>query len=134
MRNIATALLAVTALHAEITINDIDKLVTDIKEERVGLRIDEIQNAKDPFIYPRGKFVKPVQNVQTGKKRYRFVLTAIINDRVKINNRWYGLNSKVNGYKITKVGENYAQLVYKNKQVRVFLKRPKSKKIKLLAK
>jgi len=61
-------------------------------------------------------------------------LTAIINDRVKINNRWYILNSKINGYKITKVGDNYVLLARNNKQVRVFLKRPKSKKIKLLAK
>ncbi len=103
MRNIAATLLALTALHAEITINDIDKLVNDIKEERIGLKSDEVRSAKDPFIYSRRKFVKPVQTVQTGKKSYRFILTAIINDRVKINNRWYGLHSKIHGYTITKV-------------------------------
>jgi len=61
------ALLAVTALNAEITINDIDKLVNDIKEERVGLKSEDIKGAKDPFIYPRGKFVKPIRTAQTGK-------------------------------------------------------------------
>ncbi|WP_201353103.1 hypothetical protein [Hydrogenimonas urashimensis] len=133
IKSTAVALLTATVLNAEITINDIDKLVNDIKEERIGLEKKEVATAKDPFIYPGGRYIMS-KNVKKRKKRYHFNLTAIINDRVKINRKWYGLNAKVNGYKISKIGEDNVLLVRNNKQVRVFLKRPKSKKIKLLAK
>ncbi|WP_457597199.1 hypothetical protein [Hydrogenimonas sp.] len=127
--------LAVSS-YAEITINDIDKLVNDIKEERIGLSKAEIETAKDPFVYFRnGK--KPLY-VKSGaiksKPKVRFVLSAIINDRTKINGRWYGLHGKVHGYRIDKIGPNYVLLTRNGTQVRVFLQKPRSKKIKMIVK
>ena len=121
-------------LSAEITINDIDKLVNDIKQERIGLKDSEIRSAKDPFIYPNGKLGRIIRPSKTVKKHYRFVLSAVINDRVKINGRWYGLNSKINGFRLSRVGKDHVLLTRKNERIRVFLKRSKSKKIKLFAK
>ncbi len=121
-------------LNADITINDIDKLVNDIKQERIGLKESEIQAAKDPFIYPNGRLGKVLYTTTAKKRRYRFVLSAIVNDHVKINRRWYKLNSKINGYRVSKVGKNYVLLTRNNERVRVFLKHSKSKKIKLLVK
>lgn len=134
IKSVGAALLTTVAFSAEITINDIDKLVNDIKEERIGLKQKEIVMAKDPFVYLHGKYVKPQHGKKTKKKRYHFSLTAIFNDRVKINNRWYKMNTTVKGYKITEIGENFVVLSRNDNQLRVFLKRPKSKKIKLLAK
>ncbi|WP_286337206.1 hypothetical protein [Hydrogenimonas cancrithermarum] len=134
MKSVGIALFAATILHAEITINDIDKLVNDIKQERVGLTDKEIVNAKDPFIYPNGKYAKALHGNRSKKRRYRFVLTAIVNNHVKINRRWYSLNSKVNGFTVSKVGKNYVLLTRNGERTRVFLKRQKSKKIKLLVK
>ncbi|MCF6200609.1 MAG: hypothetical protein L3J42_00530 [Hydrogenimonas sp.] len=129
------ALSSVVLLYGEITISDIDRLVNDIKMEREGLKEVEIQKAKDPFIYPNGKYRKVLQSAASkSKRKYRFYLTAIINDSVKINNRWYRLNSKINGYKVSKVGKNYVLLTKNSERVRVFLKHPKSKKIKLIVK
>ncbi len=121
-------------LSAEITINDIDKLVNDIKQERIGLKDSEIRSAKDPFIYPGGKLGRIISSYKTVKRHYRFVLSAVINDRVKINGRWYKLNSKVNGFRISRVGKDHVLLTRKNERIRVFLKRSKSKKIKLFVK
>ena len=121
-------------LSAEITINDIDKLVNDIKQERIGLKDSEIRSAKDPFIYTGGKIGRIISSYKTVKRHYRFVLSAVINDRVKINGRWYKLNSKVNGFRISRVGKDHVLLTRKNERIRVFLKRSKSKKIKLFVK
>jgi hypothetical protein len=126
-------LVGVTLMHAEITINDIDKLVNDIKQERIGLTAKEIESAKDPFIYLGGKYSR-VLGTGKKKRRYKFTLTAIINDRVKLNRKWYALGSTINGYKISKVGKNYVLLTRNNEKVRVFMKHKKSKKIKLLVK
>lgn len=133
-RWMALLLTSAVFLHAEITINDIDKLVNDIKQERIGLKKSDIVSAKDPFIYPEGKAGIPLKTGKKSTKRIRFTLTAIINDRVKLNNKWYSLNSKIYGYKITKIEGNSVLLAKNSKHVRVYLKRPKSKKIKLLAK
>ncbi|GEM_PF-1210012 len=130
-------LLSITALsYADITINDIDKLVNDIKMERVGLKDQEIQTAKDPFIYPNGVFKRVFYGSDTTKKkrRYRFVLSAIVNDHVKINNRWYKLNSKIKGFKVSRVGKDNVLLTRNNERIRLFLKHSKYKKIKLLVK
>ncbi len=121
-------------LSAEITINDIDKLVNDIKQERIGLKEKEIRSAKDPFIYPNGKLGRIIRSSKTVKKRYRFVLSAVINDRVKINGRWYKLNSKINGFRLSRVSKDHVLLTRKNERIRIFLKRSKSKKIKLFVK
>ncbi len=125
----ATAILA-----TDITINDIDKLVNDIKQERVGLKEKDILSAKDPFIYPGGKTRHIFYSAKSRKKRYRFVLSAIVNDHVKINRRWYSLNSKINGFRVSEVGRDYVLLSRNNERIRIYLKRPKSKKIKLLVK
>ncbi len=134
MKSAGIALFAATMLHAEITINDIDKLVSDIKQERIGLMKKEIETAKDPFIYLNGKYSKVLSGNRAKKRHYRFVLSAIINDRVKINRKWYGLNSKINGFTVRKVGRNYVLLTRNNEKIRLFLKHRKSKKIKLLVK
>ncbi|BBG65686.1 hypothetical protein NNO_0983 [Hydrogenimonas sp.] len=131
MAVLATASL----LGAGITINDIDKLVNDIKQERVGLKDSEIRTAKDPFVYSNGKMGRVLQTDKSVKKRhYRFFLSAIINDRAKINGRWYRLNSRIGGFRISGVGKDYVLLTRKNERIRIFLNRSKSKKIKLLVK
>ncbi len=132
----ASVIIFTTAalLSADITINDIDKLVNDIKQERIGLKNKEIQNAKDPFIYPNGKLGRILHSGKSKKKHYRFVLSAIINDHVKINRKWYKLNSKINGFRVSKVGKDHVLLTRNNERIRIFLKHSKSKKIKLFVK
>ena len=134
MRTAAIFLTMVSLAYADITINDIDKLVNDIKEERIGLKEKEIQTAKDPFIYPNGKLGRVLHSGKAKKRKYRFFLSAIINDRVKINSKWYKLNSKIHGYRVSKVEKDHVLLTRNSERIRVFLKRSKSKKIKLFVK
>ncbi len=134
IKTAALALATTALLHGDITINDIDKLVNDIKQERIGLKEKEILTAKDPFIYPNGKMGRVLRTSEVKKRRYRFVLSAIVNDRVKINRKWYSLNSKIHGYRVSRVGRDHVLLTRNNERIRVFLKRAKSKKIKLFVK
>jgi hypothetical protein len=132
-----TMLLTSTVLKAEITINDIDKLVNDIKQERSGLTNEEIKTAVDPFVYYKNgeKPILKTSNVSSvQKKKLRFILTAIVDKRVKINNKWYSLHDTVNGYKINNIGDDYVLLSRNATKVRVFIKRPHSKKINFIVK
>ena len=133
IRSVGIVALGTSLLYAEITINDIDKLVNDIKQERIGLTEKEIDNAKDPFIYLGGKYSYVLEG-RKKRRHYRFTLNAIINDRVKLNNRWHKRNDVIHGYRIAAIGKNYVLLVRKNEQMRVYMKRSKSKKIKLFVK
>ena len=130
-------LVGAVTLSAEITINDIDKLVNDIKQERVGLTKREIMTAKDPFIYyKKGKLGRVLQFHQNSRrvKHYRFYITAIINDRAKINGRWYKVGNKVQGFRITNIDRNYIILSKNNSRMKVFMTRKNHKKIKLSVK
>ncbi|WP_353662489.1 hypothetical protein [Hydrogenimonas sp. SS33] len=133
IKSVGIVALGLTLAHAEITINDIDKLVNDIKQERIGLTKQDIAKAKDPFIYLGGKYSRVLAG-KSKKRHYRFTLTAIINDRVKLNRKWYSLNQTIHGYKISKVGKNYALLTRGNEKVRVYMRHKKSKNIKLFVK
>ena len=131
----AMAVLAMgLPLMAETTIEDIDKLVNDIKKERVGLTEEEIEKAKDPFLYFGSPIYKKIVHTKKRKKRYHFVLSAIVNDSVKLNNRWYSKNDKIYGFVIASVGKDYVVLKKRNQTVRVYIKPPVNKKIKLLVK
>lgn len=129
-----------TMLWADTTIKQIDRLVQDIKEERVGLTPQQIESAKDPFVYFGAKsskgFVPTARptTVKVGKKRYRFTLTAIVNDRVKINRRWYRVGEKIYGFKIVRVANGSVYLQKGHESIRIFMHRRPNKKIKLFIK
>ena len=129
-----------TMLCAETTIKQIDRLVQDIKEERVGLTPEQIKKAKDPFIYfgkTGSKLFVPTARpttVKVGKKRYRFTLTAIVNDRVKLNRRWYHIGDKIYGFKIMRVANGSVYLQRGRESIRIFMHRRPNKKIKLFIK
>jgi hypothetical protein len=140
-KSMGIILLTVSMLHAkELTIDDINKLVNDIKQERIGLMPEEIKQAKDPFKYfktiKRGphRVVKKHSKPQSTHHRH-YHLMAILNDRAKINHKWYRLHSRVDGgYIVSKIGKNYVELSQKNRHIRLFLKQRKNKNIKLLVK
>lgn len=129
-----------TMLCAETTIKEIDRLVQDIKEERVGLTPQQIKTAKDPFIYFGVKgfkgFVPTARptTVKVGKRRYHFILSAIVNDRVKINRHWYRVGDKIYGFKIVRVANGSVYLQRGRESIRIFMHRRPNKKIKLFIK
>jgi len=136
IKSMGIVLFSISIIHAkEVTIDDINKLVNDIKQERVGLMPEEVNRAKDPFKYTNQKSHHVIQkHYQPQSKHHYYRLMAILNDRVKINHKWYHLHGKVNGYTISKIGKNYVVLSRKNKHIRLFLKQRKNKKIQLLVK
>ena len=99
----------------------IDELIEQIKLKREGLQLSII---KDPFI--EEKKVKKLIKIPKIKKvrKFRLILQAILNDRVKINGKWYRLGQYVKNYKIVRIGDGFVILRGK-KSLRLFLRNRK---------
>jgi hypothetical protein len=112
-------------------VEEIDRLVAQIKAPRVGLENRQIQTAKDPFIYM--KEGKPMIKRPTLRrpKGVKFYLSAIVDKRIKINGKWYGLGQKVQGYAIAAIIGDSVVLKKRRKTIRVFMLKTRSKKIKM---
>ena len=115
------------------TLGRIDRLVDQIKSPRKGLARGQISKASDPFVYIK-KGQKPIVSVTPPKKRKdRHVLQAIINDRVKIDGRWYREGEKMGPYIITKITGNSVLLTNSRKRIRLTIPKKHNKKIKFIA-
>ena len=125
-----------------VTTEWIDKMVEEIKPPRVGVSKGEISHLKNPFMLIKKATKKSKKGrastykwvSKTGTKHHNFRLMATLNKSAKINNRWYAINSKIGGYKLTKITQDYVVLVKpKRKPLKVYL-RQKNRKIKLKTK
>ncbi len=122
----------------------IDNMVEEIKPSRKGVDTALLERLKNPFIMVKevktkeGKIVKVVTKGKYRARGYRgamrFKLYATMNRSAKINNRWYQLNKKINGYTLKKITKEYVTLQKGNREpINVYLHN-KNKKIKILTK
>ncbi|SFP13288.1 hypothetical protein [Hydrogenimonas thermophila] len=126
------SILTVEAVFALTDIERIDKLVKDIKKERIGLSKTDAKKAKNPFVkaVQKRQELKHVKKYKKRKYNKRLSLKAIVNNRAKINYKWYSHNSTINGYKIIKISNDYVVLKRGNRTIYLYLKNKKNKNIK----
>ncbi len=116
---------------------DIDRLVEQVKTKRIGLGKEEIQKLKNPFIDER-KLQKIVKKYSASRKKKKkelhLHLYSILNERVKINGKWYKKGSKVFGYRIVKIDVQNRRVVLVNakRKLILFLYKRKKRRIKLI--
>ena len=122
-----------TALYAQTPVEKIDLLIGKIKEPRHGLSKSEIATSFDPFVYIKEDKKIVIKKPQPKPKK-RFVLTAVINNRVKLNGKWYGTGDIVEGYKIVEVQPNTVKLSHNGTITTVTMPKSGNKHIKLIQK
>lgn len=110
----------------------IDSLIEKIKIKRVGIDSKSIKKLKDPFYYDKEYKAERVKKLY---KKYRrtYRLYAILNNKAKINSRWYKLGSRVGSYKLVDICTNCVRLKRGRKVLTLYIPR-KSKKIKISGK
>ncbi|MCR4942075.1 MAG: hypothetical protein K5978_04715 [Campylobacter sp.] len=88
-----------------------------LNSQRTGLSQEQISKAKNPF----SKEVKSTSNVQTitpnTVKTQEFTLSAIINNKAKINGKWVKIGEEINGASLEKIFGNKAVLMDANKNL-----------------
>lgn len=79
-----------------------DAIFDDLSKPRVGLNDEQIASLQDPF-YPKEANAPREANQQVD---LGYQLVGIMGDKVKLNDKWYGLGEYVGSYKIVQITGN----------------------------
>ena len=88
--------------YAESQMEFYDKLFDSIEEQRVGLSYEELNSVKDPFAHVIVSTPISTPNVELDDGA-NYILEAIINNKARIDNKWYVVNNKIDNYVVTKI-------------------------------
>ena len=101
----------------------VDEQVEAIKPSRVGMDSSLLTKIHDPFIFLR----KPQTQASTSPKivsvskptkvKQVLILSLIVNNTALINDVWYKIGDKVNGYEIKEIDAKSVLLTNKKKQL-----------------
>ncbi len=132
-----TIALLLTANLNSSELDWVNEQVEAIKPPRIGMKNRELSTLKDPFIFlkknrtdkPKGKNVAKKSRstsssnratVASGKKttlkkKSSLSVSLLMNSSAMINEKWYRVGDKINGYKISKI-DSTSVLLIKNKK------------------
>ncbi|WP_297995054.1 hypothetical protein [uncultured Campylobacter sp.] len=79
-----------------------DAIFDNLSKPRVGLSDEQIASLQDPF-YPKEANAPREANQQVD---LGYQLVGIMGDKVKLNDKWYGLGEYVGSYKIVQITGN----------------------------
>ncbi|MCO4845686.1 MAG: hypothetical protein KC427_06675 [Sulfurovum sp.] len=131
MKKIFLLLLPLTVLvYADLSVEQIQKMVIQIHEKREGVKLVTLETTKDPFIV-----VNEENNVTTfaisGKEEAKLVLHAIVNGKAYINDSWSSLDDTIMGYTVKYIGQRGVVLRNGNHVKKLFLHEKRDNFIKL---
>ncbi len=114
---------------------EITKMISKIKEERVGISITKLDTTSNPFIIVQAK---KEENLTKGAKKVPHIyippviveptyrLDAILNHAVFINKKWYKKGSKIGEYRVIYIGKKSVVLKSPEKKKKtLYLKKKK---------
>lgn len=81
-----------------------DERFETLTKPRVGLSKEQIMTLKDPFYIQRNKSVSIEQVVEEDTMGYK--LNGIMDNKAKINSKWYDLGDYIGSYKLVQINEN----------------------------
>ena len=120
------SLLISSAIADDKLMERIDSIVDVISQPRATVTQADVNKLKDPFVRQRTQttggqtqIVTLTQPTTPSYERAHFSISAIINDRAKINNRWLSKGETINGFTVQEIGANFARLSYQNFYTRV---------------
>ena len=124
-----SGLLLLYPLQAELTVQKIDEMVAKIQ----GKRQSKVQVDFEKVVSPFGIVVQDETNstsvIKTVEQEVNFKLSAIMNDRAKINGRWVKADDTVQGYKVESIDEDRVELKKESRKVELFLPNPDKAKL-----
>jgi len=96
----------------------ITRMIEEIKEERIGIKLEKLEATVNPFILVR---IKKEEDNLTEEEEEEIIeikeviekvytLEAILNNSAFINKKWYKKGSKIDFYTVTHVSKNSVTL------------------------
>jgi len=135
MKKLSILFIALSSVSwsGSISSEEITNMISQIKEERVGISLNELEKTANPFlIVKKEKVVEPV----AGKPVKRvaevvYQLQAILNHAAFINKKWYKKGDKLGVYHVAYIGRKSVNLTSKSGNKTLSMKKKKKKFIKL---
>ena len=134
MKKLFLFLLTMTIIvNADLSVKQIEEMVHKIHKERAGVKLETLEDTKEPFVRLQEEnnvstFIVPtVQTVEEAK----LVLHAIVNGEAFINESWMKVNDNILGYQLKYIGNKGVVLRNENHIKKLFLRKQENDFIKL---
>ena len=132
MKKIFLLLLTLTVfLTADLSVKQIQEMVTKIHQKREGVKLETLENTQEPFVRMSETnsttFVNPVME----KKEAKLILHAIVNGKAYINDSWYVVDDKIMGYTLMFIGKRGVVLRNDNHIKKLYLRKKRDNFITL---
>ena len=134
MKKIFLFLLTMTIIvNADLSVKQIEEMVHKIHKEREGVKLETLEDTKEPFVRLQEEnnistFVIPT--VKTAEEA-KLVLHAVVNGKAFINESWMKVNDNILGYKLKYIGNKGVVLRNENHIKKLFLRKQENDFIKL---
>ena len=107
-------------------------MVNKIHQQREGVKLDTLDNTKEPFVRLQSDsntstFIVPTVKTEESKLE----LHAIVNGKAYINDAWLSVDENILGYKLKFIGQRGVVLRNENHIKKLFLRKNKDNFIKL---
>ena len=134
MKKITLLLLSLTIVtFADLSVKQIQKMVNNIHKKREGVKLETLEDTKEPFVRLEEEnniatFVIPTKKQ---KQNVKLILHAIVNGKAYINDAWIGVDDKILGYTLKFIGKRGVVLRNNNHIKKLFLHKERNNFIKL---
>ena len=112
----------------------ITNMISQIKKERVGISLNELESTANPFIIVKEeKVAKKVEEkaIEKTPEELVYTLHAILNHAAFINKKWYKKGDKLGVYRLSYIGKSSVNLTSNSGNKKLSMKKKKKKFIKL---
>ena len=122
MKKILLIVLSLTfSLYADLSVEQIQQMVSKIHEKREGVKLETLETTKEPFVRLQEEnnittFVIPVKAEEA-----KLSLHAIVNGKAYINDAWKKVDDTIMGYTLKYVGKRGVVLRNGNHIKKLFL-------------
>ena len=122
MKNIILIVLVFTAsLYADLSVQQIEKMISKIHEKRPGANLEILEATKEPFVRLKIENNVAVFVIPEKSEEVKISLHAIMNGKAYINDSWKSIDDMVMGYTLKYVGKRGVVLRNGNHIKKLFL-------------
>jgi len=121
-------------LAADLSVDQIQNMVNKIHQKREGIKLDTLDNTKEPFVRLQESntttaiFAIPTK---TEIKEAKLILHSIINNKAFINDQWKSVGDSMLGYTLEHIGNRGVVLRNDNHIKKLFLRKEREQFITL---
>ena len=132
MKKLFLLLLSLTVFSsAEISLKQIENMVTKIHEKREGVKLETLDTTLEPFVRVAEDNTTVIIEPVMKKKEEKLVLHAIVNGKAYINDSWNVLDDRILGYTLRFIGQRGVVLRNGNHIKKLYLRKKRDNFITL---